>query len=121
MKYKCPTITITQDINNMYLVTDDVTPVIGKGITYEGAARAYQNGLDLLGRIDWVDYMKSQDKSGGCMKKRMIDLVDIKTELKNGALRPFVKRDKVYIEDAQTGECIMICDLKEDNERKEVW
>ena len=55
------------------------------------------------------------------MKKRTIDLVDLRTELKNGTKRPFVKRDIVYIEDAQTGECIMVCDLKADNERKEVW
>ena len=55
------------------------------------------------------------------MKKKTIDLVDLRTELKNGIKRPFVKRDIVYIEDAQTGECIMVCDLKADNERKEVW
>lgn len=55
------------------------------------------------------------------MKKPVIDLIDLRAELKNGTLRPFVKRDIVYIEDAQTGECIMICDLKEDNERKEIW
>lgn len=55
------------------------------------------------------------------MKKRQIDLIDLKAELKNGTKRTFVKRDIVYIEDSQTGECIMVCDLNADNERKEVW
>lgn len=55
------------------------------------------------------------------MKNRMIDLIDLKVELKNGTKRTFVKKDIVYIEDSQTGECIMVCDLKEDNERKEIW
>ena len=54
------------------------------------------------------------------MKKRTIDLVDLRTELRNGTFNTFVKRDKVYIEDSQTDECIMVCDLKEKNERKEV-
>lgn len=51
----------------------------------------------------------------------MIDLVELRNELKKGTFNTFVKREKVYIEDSQTGECIMICDLKENNERKEVW
>lgn len=51
----------------------------------------------------------------------MIDLVELRTELKNGTFNTYVKRNKVYIEDAQTGECIMILDLKEQNEQKEVW
>lgn len=55
------------------------------------------------------------------MKKRQIDLVDLKAELKNGTKRTFVSRDIVYIEDSQTGECIMVCDLNADNERKEIW
>ena len=45
--------------------------------------------------------------------KSMVDLVDLRTELKNGTLRPFINRGKVYIEDIQNGECIMIYDLKE--------
>ena len=49
----------------------------------------------------------------------MIDLMELRTELKNGTFHPFVKRDKVYIEDSQNGECIMICDLNElDTESK---
>ena len=46
-------------------------------------------------------------------KKPTIDLVDFRTELRNGTFNTYIKRDKVYIEDAKTGECIMICDLKE--------
>ena len=52
-----------------------------------------------------------EKRSRNVKKKPTIDLVDLRTELKNGTLNTFVKRDKVYIEDAQTGECIMICDL----------
>jgi len=51
----------------------------------------------------------------------MIDLVELRTELRNGTFNTFVKHDKVYIEDSQTGECIIVCDLNADNERKEIW
>ena len=52
------------------------------------------------------------------MKKVIIDLLDIRTQLKNGTFNAFVEKDKVYIEDTQNGECIMVCDLKENNVRK---
>ena len=54
-------------------------------------------------------------------KRRLVDLVDLRDELRSGILRPVVSRDIVYIEDSQTGECIMVCDLNADNERKEIW
>lgn len=50
-----------------------------------------------------------------------IDLVKFRTELKNGTFKTYVKRNKVYIEDTQTGEYIMICDLSEQDESKGVW
>ena len=43
----------------------------------------------------------------------MIDLMELRKEIKKGVLIPFVKRDKVYIKDAENEETIMICDLKE--------
>ena len=52
------------------------------------------------------------------MKKVMIDLLDIRTNIKNGIFHVFVKKNKVYLEDSQNGECIMICDLKEISEQK---
>ena len=42
----------------------------------------------------------------------MIDLVELRNDIKKGVFIPFVKKEKVYIEDAQNGECIMICDLE---------
>lgn len=49
----------------------------------------------------------------------MIDLIELRAELKNDTFHPYVKKDKVYIEDSQNGECIMICDLKKvDTESK---
>lgn len=52
----------------------------------------------------------------------MIDLVEFRTELKRGTFHTYIKRDKVYVEDSQTGECIMICDLKEiENERNNMY
>ena len=48
----------------------------------------------------------------------MIDLVGLRNEIKNGTFNAYIKRDKVYIEDSQNGECIMICDLNKENEQK---
>ena len=43
----------------------------------------------------------------------MIDLMELRKEIKKGVLIPFVKKDKVYLKDAENEETIMICDLKE--------
>lgn len=48
----------------------------------------------------------------------MIDLVELRIAIKDGTFTPFVKRDKVYLEDSENGECIIICDLKEMNQEK---
>lgn len=62
------------------------------------------------------------EKRGKNVKKKpTIDLIELRTELKNGTFHPYVKKDKVYIEDSQNGECIMICDLKEVDTEKKVW
>lgn len=42
----------------------------------------------------------------------MVDLIELRNEIKNGTFIVYVKREKVYIEDSQNGECIMVCDLK---------
>lgn len=51
------------------------------------------------------------------MCKPKIDLVDIKTLIKNGELNVFVKKNKVYIEDSYNEECVLICDLVECEKR----
>ena len=42
-----------------------------------------------------------------------IDLVELRSQIKSGMLRPFVNRGKVYLEDTSSGEVIIICDLRE--------
>lgn len=131
MEYKCPTITVLQESEKRWLVYDDVSPIVGKGASRESAFKCYDRGLDLLqqkhagidtGINDYLDYLEQQkNRSIENMKKPTIDLINLKTEIKNGTFNVFVKREKVYIEDSQNGECIMICDLKEANEQKVVW
>ena len=41
-----------------------------------------------------------------------IDLVELRSQIKSGMLRPFVNRGRVYIEDTESGEVIIIYDLK---------
>lgn len=48
----------------------------------------------------------------------MVDLIELRNEIKDGRFNVYIKREKVYIEDSQNGECIMICDLKEVNKQK---
>ena len=41
-----------------------------------------------------------------------IDLVELRSQIKLGILRPFVNRGKVYLEDTANGEVIIVCELK---------
>ena len=41
-----------------------------------------------------------------------IDLVELRSQIKSGMLRPFMNRGKVYLEDTASGEVIIICELK---------
>ena len=41
-----------------------------------------------------------------------IDLVELRSQIKSGMLRPFMNRRKVYLEDAASGEVIIICEFK---------
>ena len=43
---------------------------------------------------------------------KTIDLVELRSQIKSGMLRPFVNRKKVYLEDAVSGEVIIVCELK---------
>ena len=47
------------------------------------------------------------------MNKKIIDLVELRKQIKQGIFKPYVKRDKLYLTDVMNGETIMICDLKE--------
>ena len=41
-----------------------------------------------------------------------IDLVELRSQIKSGMLKPFVNREKVYLEDTASGEVIIICEFK---------
>ena len=43
---------------------------------------------------------------------KTIDLVELRSQIKSGMLRPFVNRGKVYLEDTASGEAIIVCELK---------
>lgn len=42
-----------------------------------------------------------------------IDLIELRSQIKSGMLRPFVNREKIYLEDTESGEVIIVCDLRE--------
>ena len=41
-----------------------------------------------------------------------IDLVELRSQIKSGILRPFVNKGRVYLEDTASGEVIIVCELK---------
>ena len=72
MEFKCQTITVTKQDEKKWLVYDDVTPIVGNGISRESAFRCYDRGIDLLqqkhagidtGMNDYLDYLE-QNYSG---------------------------------------------------------
>ena len=59
-----------------------------------------KNQWNCIGSIRQVSRMKP------------IDLVELRSQIKSGMLRPFVNRGRVYLEDTASGEVIIICELK---------
>lgn len=53
------------------------------------------------------------------LKRKNLDVVDIKVAIKSGELQPKVRRGSVYLEN-EIGECVLICELK-DFGYKEWW
>lgn len=43
----------------------------------------------------------------------MIDLIELRNEIKKGTFTIYIRKDKVYLKDAENGETIVVCDLKE--------
>ena len=41
-----------------------------------------------------------------------INLVELRSQIKSGMLRPFVNRGRVYLEDTASEEVIIVCELK---------
>lgn len=48
-----------------------------------------------------------------------IDLIELRKQIKEGIFKVYLYRKKVYIEDAENGESVMICDLKEGGQNDE--
>lgn len=44
--------------------------------------------------------------------KKPIDLIELRRQIKEGIFNVYLYRKKVYIEDAESGESVMIYDLK---------
>ena len=42
-----------------------------------------------------------------------IDLIELRKQIKEGVFKVYLYRKKIYIEDAENGESVMVCDLKE--------
>ena len=42
-----------------------------------------------------------------------IDLIELRKQIKEGVFKVYLYRNKVFIEDAENGESVMICDLKD--------
>ena len=42
-----------------------------------------------------------------------IDLIELRKQIKEGIFKVYLDRRRVYIEDAENGESVMVCDLKE--------
>ena len=45
--------------------------------------------------------------------KKPIDLVELRKQIKEGIFNVYIHRKKIFIEDAENGESVMIYDLKE--------
>ena len=45
--------------------------------------------------------------------KKPIDLIELRKQIKEGIFNVYIYRRKIYIEDAENGESVMIYDLKE--------
>lgn len=41
-----------------------------------------------------------------------IDLIELRRQIKEGVFNVYLYRNRVYIEDADSGESVMICELK---------
>lgn len=41
-----------------------------------------------------------------------IDLIELRKQIKEGVFKVYLYRKKVYIEDTENGESVMICELK---------
>lgn len=41
-----------------------------------------------------------------------IDLIELRKQIKEGIFNVYLYRNRVYIEDAENGESVMICELK---------
>lgn len=50
------------------------------------------------------------------MNKKPIDLVQLRSEIKSGCFIVYIRREKIYMRDAENGETVIIGDVKEAEE-----
>lgn len=69
MKYKSSTIKVNKESEKRWIVFDDISPIVGKGISRESAFKCYYRGLDLIqqkyagietGINEYLDYLEQQ-------------------------------------------------------------
>ena len=41
-----------------------------------------------------------------------IDLVELRQQIRDGIFQVYMSRNRIYIKDAESDECVMICELK---------
>ncbi len=46
-------------------------------------------------------------------EKLPTDIIKLRKEIKDGIFEVYIKREKVYLKDVESGETIIFCDLKE--------
>ena len=69
MKITCPVITVKRE-GRLWFISDDTTPIIGRGISREAAFKCYFRGLNLLqqkyagidtGINNYLDYLEQEN------------------------------------------------------------
>lgn len=52
--------------------------------------------------------------------KKPIDIIELRKQIKEGIFNVYIYRKKIFIEDAENGETVMIYDLKEGEKQNEL-
>lgn len=52
--------------------------------------------------------------------KKPIDIIELRKQIKEGIFNVYIHRKKIFIEDAENGETVMIYDLKEGEKQNEL-
>lgn len=85
-----------------------------------------EEAVGVIERLPVMSYMKKNEKQTIITtaldmaiealqepERKTNDLVELRSQIKSGMLRPFVNSGKIYLEDTASGEVIIVCELKE--------